>query len=52
MSKTKSLATRNQLREVEFYDKSDESQNRSPYYSRLELRSVRMKDRYWSKWGW
>lgn len=41
--KTKSLATRNQLREVEFYDKADESQNRSPYYSRLELRSVRMK---------
>ena len=29
--KTKSLATRNQLREVEFYDKADESQNRSPY---------------------
>lgn len=42
--KTKSLATKNQLREVEFYDKADESQNRSPYYSRLELRSVRMKD--------
>lgn len=40
--KTKSLATKNQLREVEFYDKADESQNRSPYYSRLELRSVRM----------
>lgn len=41
--KTKSLATKNQLREVEFYDKADESNNRSPYYSRLELRSVRMK---------
>lgn len=40
--KTKSLATKNQLREVEFYNKADESQNRSPYYSRLELRSVRM----------
>lgn len=40
--KTKSLATKNQLREVEFYDKADESNNRSPYYSRLELRSVRM----------
>lgn len=40
--KTKSLATKNQLREIEFYDKADESQNRSPYYSRLELRSVRM----------
>ena len=41
--KTKSLATKNQLREVEFYDKADESNNKSPYYSRLELRSVRMK---------
>lgn len=40
--RTKSLATKNQLREVEFYDKADESNNRSPYYSRLELRSVRM----------
>ena len=40
--KTKSLATKNQLREVEFYDKADESNNKSPYYSRLELRSVRM----------
>ena len=30
--KTKSLATKNQLREVEFYDKADESNNRSPYY--------------------
>ena len=41
--KTKSLATKNQLREVEFYDKADESNNKSPYYSRLELRSVRMQ---------
>ena len=40
--KTKSLATKNQLREVEFYDKADESQNRSAYCSRLELRSIRM----------
>lgn len=40
--KTKSLATKNQLREVEFYDKADESQNKSPYFSRLELRSIRM----------
>lgn len=40
--KTKSLATKNQLREVEFYDKADESQNKSPYYSRLEFRSIRM----------
>ena len=40
--RTKSLATKNQLREVGFYDKADESNNRSSYYSRLELRSVRM----------
>lgn len=40
--KTKSLATKNQLREVEFYDKANESQNKSPYYSRLEFRSIRM----------
>lgn len=41
--KTKSLATKNQLREIEFYDKEDESQRRSPYYSRLEFRSIRMR---------
>ena len=40
--KTKSLATKNQLREIEFYDKKDESQRKSPYYGRLELRSMRM----------
>lgn len=40
--KTKSLATKNQSREIEFYDKADESQNKSPYYSRLEFRSIRM----------
>ena len=40
--KTKSLATKNQYREVEFYDKADESRSRSPYYSRLEFRSIRM----------
>lgn len=40
--KTKSLATKNQLREIEFYDKADESQKKSPYYSRLEFRSMRM----------
>ncbi|MBE7035836.1 MAG: hypothetical protein E7403_00920 [Ruminococcaceae bacterium] len=40
---TKSLATKNNYREVEFYDKQDESQNRSPYYSRLEFRSLRMR---------
>lgn len=41
--KTKSLATKNQLREIEFYDKEDESQRKSPYYSRLEFRSMRMR---------
>ncbi len=41
--KTKSLATKNGYREVEFYDKQNESQNRSPYYSRLEFRSLRMR---------
>ena len=40
---TKSLATKNNYREVEFYDKQDESQNKSPYYSRLEFRSLRMR---------
>jgi|GEM_PF-6789157 len=40
--RTKSLATKNSYREIEFYDKKDESQNRSPYYSRLELRSLRV----------
>ena len=41
--RTKSLATKNQLREIEFYDKADESQRKSPYYSRLEFRSMRIK---------
>lgn len=41
--KTKSLATKNQLREIEFYDKEDESQRKSPYHSRLEFRSMRMR---------
>ena len=41
--KTKSLATKNQYREIEFYDKADESKRKSPYYSRLEFRSMRMK---------
>lgn len=41
--KTKSLATKNQYREIEFYDKADESKQKSPYYSRLEFRSMRMK---------
>ena len=41
--RTKSLATKNQLREMEFYDKKDESQRKSPYYSRLELRSMRVR---------
>lgn len=42
--KTKSLATKNGYREVEFYDKSDESKCKSPYYSRLELRSKRINN--------
>lgn len=41
--KTKSLATKNQYREIEFYDKEDESRRKSPYYSRLEFRSMRMR---------
>lgn len=41
--KTKSLATKNGYREVEFYDKWDESNHKSPYYGRLELRSKRMR---------
>lgn len=40
--KTKSLATKNSYREVEFYDKNDESNGKSPYFSRLELRSKRI----------
>ena len=40
--KTKSLATKNQQREIEFYDKNDESNGTSPYYSRLEFRSMRI----------
>lgn len=40
---TKSLATKNNYREVEFYDKQDESQRKSPYFSRLEFRSLRMR---------
>ena len=41
--KSKSLATKNQYREIEFYDKSDESKGKSPYCSRLEFRSMRMR---------
>lgn len=41
--KTRSLATKNGYREIEFYDKKDESNQKSPYYSRLELRSMRMR---------
>lgn len=41
--KTKSLVTKNGYREMEFYDKHDESRCKSPYYSRLELRSIRMR---------
>lgn len=41
--KTKSLVTKNGYREIEFYDKKDESKNKSPYYSRLEFRSMRMR---------
>lgn len=41
--KTKSLVTKNGYREIEFYDKHDESRCKSPYYSRLELRSIRMR---------
>ena len=40
---TKSLATKNNYREIEYYDKQDESQKRSPYFSRLEFRSLRMR---------
>ena len=38
----KSLATKNDYREVEFYDKQDEANGKSPYFSRLELRSKKM----------
>ncbi len=40
--KTKSLVTKNGYREAEFYDKYDESNGKSPYFSRLELRSKRI----------
>ena len=39
----KSLATKNDYRDIEFYDKNDEAQGHSPYYSRLELRSKKMR---------
>ena len=39
----KSLATKNDYREVEFYDKQDEANGKSPYFSRLELRSKKMR---------
>ncbi len=42
--KTKSLVTKNGYREVEFYDKNDESNGKSPYFSRLELRSKRISE--------
>lgn len=41
--KTKSLASKNGYREIEFYDKADESKRKSPYFSRLEFRSMRMR---------
>lgn len=41
--KTKSLVTKNGYREIEFYDKKDESNQKSPYFSRLELRSMRLR---------
>ena len=40
----KSLATKNDYREVEFYDKQDEANGKSPYFSRLELRSKKMRN--------
>ena len=40
--RTKCLSTKNSRREVEFYDKKDESQGRSLYCARLELRSLRI----------
>lgn len=40
--KTKSLATKNGYREAVYYDKYDESNGKSPYFSRLELRSKRI----------
>lgn len=42
--RTKSLVTKNGYREAEFYDKNDESNGKSPYYGRLELRSKRIGD--------
>lgn len=42
--KTKSLVTKNGYREAEFYDKNDESNGKSPYFSRLELRSKRISE--------
>jgi len=40
----KSLATKSDYRDIEFYDKHDEAQGHSPYYSRLELRSKKMRN--------
>lgn len=40
--KTKSLYTKNQIREVEFYNRKEKDE-KSPYYARLELRSRRVK---------
>lgn len=41
--KTKSLVAKSEGLEIEFYDKEKESGGKSPYYSRLEFRSVRMR---------
>lgn len=41
--KTKSLVAKSENLEIEFYDKEKESGGKSPYYSRLELRSVRIR---------
>lgn len=40
--KTKSLATKNGYRQIEYYDKQDESNHKSPYFGRLEIRSMRI----------
>lgn len=42
--KTQSLVAKSENLEIEFYDKEKESGGKSPYYSRLELRSVRMRN--------
>ena len=39
----KALQQKNDYRDIEFYDKNDEAQGHSPYYSRLELRSKKMR---------